>query len=256
VIICGYTWDVKLPRRSTGIALLAVGFFALLPAVPAQAAMPTITIRDRVFPEGALIGVTISLSEPSTQDISFDFASHDGTATSPDDYHGRSGTKTIPAGERLAVIRMTTIAEHRFEPDETLTITLSNPVNATIADGTAVITISNEDSRPQVSVNDVTRVEGTAGPTSMFFTVSLSARSNETITVPYATHTGPATDADYFARSGTMTFDPGELVKALPVWIKGDAVPETTQTFTFDLGTATNATTVDPTGVGTIVDDD
>jgi hypothetical protein len=99
-------------------------------------------------------------------------------------------------------------------------------------------------------------VESDSGTTSMSFAVAMSNRSDETITVPYTTNAGTATSSDYVARSGTMTFHPGEITKTLGVAIKGDTIPEATETFTLSLGTPTNATIADATGIGTITDND
>ena len=68
-------------------------------------------------------------------------------------------------------------------------------------------------SQPSLSINDVSFAEGNSGTTNLIFTVTLSAASNLTVNVNYATANGTATlaDNDYQAASGTLTFNPGEL---------------------------------------------
>ena len=73
------------------------------------------------------------------------------------------------------------------ELDETFGITLSNPGNATIADGSGMGTITDDDAAPTLSVNDVSVAEGNAGTTTATFTVTLSAASGQTVTVDWAT---------------------------------------------------------------------
>jgi len=70
--------------------------------------------------------------------------------------------------------------------NETFTVTLSNPVNATLGTASGTATIIDDDG-PAISINDVSVVEGNGGTTNAVFTVSLSAASPQTITVAYAT---------------------------------------------------------------------
>ena len=110
---------------------------------------------------------------------------------------------------------------------------------------------------PSISVNNVTSPEGNAGPTSFTFTASLSAPSTATVTVAYATADGTATaGSDYPGQSGTLTFQPGETTKPIPVVVNGDTLSEANETFFVNLGGATNATIGTPSGIGTIVNDD
>ena len=60
------------------------------------------------------------------------------------------------------------------EIDETFTVTLSDPTNATIADGIGLGTILDDDAPPALSVNDVTVTEGDAGTVDAVFTVTLA----------------------------------------------------------------------------------
>ena len=118
-------------------------------------------------------------------------------------------------------------------------------------------TITNDDTQPTISINDVSVTEGNAGTTSAGFTVSLSNASSQTITVNYATADNTATaGSDYVAASGTLTFTPGQTSQPLSVTVNGDLLNEADVTFNVNLSAATNATIADNQGVGTIVDDD
>ena len=68
------------------------------------------------------------------------------------------------------------------EIDETFTVNLADAVNAVIADGTGVGTITDDDPPPTVSVDNATVTEGDTGTVDANFTVSLSAASGKTIT--------------------------------------------------------------------------
>lgn len=110
-----------------------------------------------------------------------------------------------------------------------------------------------------LSVNDVTVNEGSGGaPVPATFTVSLlGGASPNPVTVHYATANGTATaPADFAAASGDVTFAPGETAKPVTVLVNPDTVDEPDETFTVNLSAPAGAGLVDPTGVGTIIDDD
>lgn len=110
---------------------------------------------------------------------------------------------------------------------------------------------------PTLSINDVTITEGNTGTTLAVFTVSLSAASNQTVTVNYATAQGTATaDSDYTTTSGTLTFAPGITSRTLSVTVLGDTRSEGDETFFVNLSSPSNATIADGQGLGTIRNDD
>ena len=65
-----------------------------------------------------------------------------------------------------------------------------DPFAATIADGTGVGTIVDDE--PRISIGDRTVMEGNTGSTSAAFTVTLSAAYDVNVTVNYATADGSA----------------------------------------------------------------
>jgi len=77
--------------------------------------------------------------------------------------------------------------------------------------------------------------------------------------VSYTTADGTATtaDNDYVAKSGTVTFNPGDpLTQEIKITVNGDRRGEPNETFLVKLTGATNAFLDDTQGVGTIVDDE
>ena len=74
------------------------------------------------------------------------------------------------------------------------------------------------------------------------------------VTVDYATHDGTATAGqDYTAKSGTLTFAPGETTKTVSVPVLADTnVDENDENFTLDLANASGAELAKGTGTGTI----
>lgn len=110
---------------------------------------------------------------------------------------------------------------------------------------------------PYVLINSPSAVEGTGGSTTMNFTVTLSGRSTQVVSVNYSTANFTAVaGSDYVAKSGTLTFQPGETTKQIPVSIIPDSQPELTEVFFMQLSGAKNSTIIVPRGNGAILDDD
>jgi ELWxxDGT repeat protein len=113
------------------------------------------------------------------------------------------------------------------------------------------------DGLPALTVGDATVTEGNAGTRAATFTVTLSAASNQPVTVSYATANGAATaPSDYAAISGMLTFAPGETSKTVIVLVKGDRRGEPNELFYLALSAPGNATIADGQGQGTILDDE
>ncbi|MEO8216430.1 MAG: Calx-beta domain-containing protein [Acidobacteriota bacterium] len=199
----------------------------------------------------------VSLTNPSQQIITVNYATSNGTATAGVDYTSASGTLTIPANTTSASITVVVNGDLVAEPDETLLVTLSAPVNATISTGTATGTINDDDGTPTISITDVSAAEGNSGTTPFIFTVSLSVQSSQTVTVNYATANGSASSpSDYAATSGTLTFNPGQTSATVTVLVNGDITNESDETFVVNLSSPTNAAFGDNQGQGTILNDD
>jgi hypothetical protein len=110
---------------------------------------------------------------------------------------------------------------------------------------------------PSLNIGDATVTEGNSGTRSATFTVTLSAASGQPVTVAYATADGTAAaGSDYRATSGTLTIPAGQTTGTMTVPVNGDRLREANETFSVNLGGATNAVIADGRGVGTIVDDE
>ena len=110
---------------------------------------------------------------------------------------------------------------------------------------------------PRLTINDVSVNEGNSGTVNVVFTSTLSSASNQTVIVTYATQNGTATaSSDYVAKSGSVTFNPGEMTKSITILVNGDTTFEPTETFSINLTSATNATMLKSQGVATIRNDD
>jgi hypothetical protein len=228
---------------------------------------PSLRINDVTVTEGntgtALVTFTVTLSAASTQTVSFAYATGYGTATAGSDYQAASGTLTIPAGQTTGTITVPVNGDRLGEPDETFFVNLTSATNASIADGQGLGTILDDE--PRISITDFTKAEGKRNKTTLFtFTVTLSVPGSsvgydQPVTVSFRTVNGTATtgDNDYVARTGTLTFAPGETSKTITVEVKGDSKQEANETFSLELfGNSVNSWFTRSRGIGTILNDD
>ena len=107
-----------------------------------------------------------------------------------------------------------------------------------------------------VSINNTTVTEQN-GDVTATLTVSLSSAATEVVTVDYATADGTAlAGTDYVAKSGQVTFQPGQTQQTIEVTVRGDQAREDDEEFDVLLSNATNAGPGDVTGRVTIENDD
>jgi uncharacterized repeat protein (TIGR01451 family) len=201
----------------------------------------------------------ITLSNPTSTQLSVPFSLADGTANVGTDYQTNSGSFSVFAGNVTATVSIGINGDTTVEPDETFFMNLGSVAGATIAKPQGTGTIINDDglASPGISISDVTAGEGNSGTTNFNFTVSLTASSASTITVNYATADGTATaPSDYAAKSGTVTFTPGQTSQSVTIVVNGDTVFEPNETFFVNLTSPTNAVIIDNQGQGTINNDD
>ncbi len=227
---------------------------------PADA--PTVWITNPVVTEGnagTMAAVfTVSLSAAYGQPVEVGYATVDGSATGGSDYQAVSGTLTFAPGETSKTITVLVNGDRVAEPNEWFSIKLSEPTNAFVAYGQGVGGIMDDE--PRISISDVTKFEGNGKKTTLFvFTVTLSVAYDQPVTMSFRTADSTATtsDSDYVAKTGTLTFAPGETTKTITIVVNCDKKKEADETFYLDLfGLSSNALFTKSRGVGTILNDD
>ena len=219
---------------------------------------PELSIGDAAVQEGGTAQFEVTLRPASEQTVTVNFETADGTAKAGSDYTETSGTLTFTAGQPTKTISVSTVDDDAQESDERFMVTLRNPDGATLDDHTGEGTIRDNDdggggSLPTLSVGDAAVVEGDTAT----FRVTLSAASENVVTVSYKTKDGTAVaGSDYTAMAGTLRFEPGDTTKTIRVPTVDDDTPEETEAFTVELSAPSGATVADGTGTGTISDDD
>jgi hypothetical protein len=120
-------------------------------------APPAATIADAAIAEGAsgvtYLSFTVTLTKPSVETVTFDYNTvANGTATPGSDYLTVSGQVSFAAGETVKTISVPIVGDQVPEANETFTILLSNPMGATVADGLATGTVTNDDGNAYFSL--------------------------------------------------------------------------------------------------------
>lgn len=221
-------------------------------------AEPTISVSDATAAEaGGTLSFTISLSTASGQEVDVDYATTDGAATGGSDFAAATGTAIIPAGATSTSVDLILTDDTTYEGDEGLTLDLTAPFNASIADAQGAGTVQDDDPLPAASIDDVQVTEGNADSTAATFTVSLANASAFPATVDWAAADTTATaGTDFTAAGGTVSFAPGATTAQAVVDVTGDITAELNETFAVTLTNPSGATVADATGIGTIADDD
>ena len=261
-----FTLTIALPDPSPN---LTMGQSTATGSIADNDGTPQLSIDDVTENEGNAAATnftfTVTLDHPTTQTVTVNYATANGTATAPSDYTSVSGTLTFPANTTQQTVTVLVNGDNLDEPGtagsgETFFVNLSGASNAVIIDSQGQGTIANDDiGTPSISINDVTVVETDSGTTSAIFTVSLTraAAPETTITVDYTTADGTATaPGDYQATTATLEFSGTATTRTISVPVVGDTTDEANETFAVNLSNASGGNIVDAQGIGTINDDD
>ena len=140
------TYATTLPDGGTGaVCLRTPEQTCPSTAITRPAITPTISVSDASAKEGSSVAFAVSLSAASSQQVTVAYATSGGTATSGTDFTETTGTLTFAANETSKTVSVATTGDSDDEADETFTLTLSNPTNATLGDATATGTINDDD---------------------------------------------------------------------------------------------------------------
>ena len=198
------------------------------------------------------IEVYIRLSEPANDVVTFWFE-FGGSATNGDDYHGIGGLGLIPPGFDFASARITLFDDGLAEAAETIDMTISSPVHASLGVRRHTLTI-RDNQLPRVTFEQAVSnsSEGSLGTIDL----QVLPASPVPITVEYAL-SGTASDSDYALRAGTITIPAG--VTTMPVSFEhiDDTLDEDDENVIITLANPTNAILgLYPENTHNIADDD
>ena len=224
----------------------------------------TLDVSDASVNEGTggahTLAFAVTRTGDDSQTVSVDYATSNGSAEAGSDYVAVSGTLTFPPHTASRTVQVTTVPDTDVEANETVTLTLSSPVNGAIGRGSATGTIVNDDEPPPptLAIGQASVIEGSSAPGPVArFTVTLSEASASDVLVSYRTMAGSATPgADFTTTNGVLTFAGGSVVQTIQVPVRPDPDVEPAETFAVELFAPANADLAVPVGTGTIFDDD
>jgi len=116
--------------------------------------VPSLQVSDAQILEGdagtTLLVFTVTRTGSTALPTTVGYSTSNGTATAGLDFTSTSGTLSFAANDTTKTIVVAIKGDASAEPDETFFVNLSNPTNATLADGQGVGTIVNDDNIPPV----------------------------------------------------------------------------------------------------------
>src|SRR5205814_1018619 len=148
--------------------------------------------------------------QAASTSVTVDYLSDDGSAEEGLDYEEAEGTLTIAAGQTSASFAVAVIDDSLIEPTETVYLTLSDPVGASLGTpGSATLSILDNDlPRVKFSASSYSAQETDHSAT---ISVVLSEAASTSVTVHYQTGDDTAkADVDYQETSGTLTIAAGQ----------------------------------------------
>jgi hypothetical protein len=229
--------------------------------VPSQSSPPEVSIGDVQIQQGdadkRVANVTLTLDKPSAIPVFVTVRSRPD-ATNNGAYTAVTKAVKFASSATVKTVPISVFGSTTNDDDKHAILDIIGAQNATIEKGSGTVTIESDaaTSAIDVSVADVTVVEGDAGANKANFTVSLNRKSLAPVTVTYRMHGSDATATDFKTKTGTLTFKPGVVSKPVVVSILADRVDENNETFVLELTGATGAALDESTGIGTIRDND
>jgi VCBS repeat-containing protein len=250
---------------------------------------PTIAINDPAVVNEAAGTVTfnVTLSNPSYQTITVNYATAGQTALSGSDFTAASGTVTFAPGQTTQTIVININNDNIYEGAETFKINLTGATNATIADNLGIATIidngtgagGTDNDTPTVSIAAITVSDQVGGyaiftvaldkasSTATSFSLALASSGASAATgggtdygtgavatnIEWSSNNGVSWNAGTATTIGTIPINQTYILVRTPITI--DGAIEGSETFTLTAtrtaGTTTNASAV---GIATITD--
>jgi len=155
----------------------------------------------------------LTLSNQSGKEISVDYKVQSlSTAMFDQDYTMDSGAAYFPLGKTRDTLDISIVNDTIDEPRQTIVLSLSQPVNATIGlKSTHTVKINDDDPPPYIYI-DNEKGSGLESDSSQFIAYSLSSHSEKEVSVKFRVSTYGTTSKkkkDYLLDNGTMIIPAG-----------------------------------------------
>ncbi|MDB9999125.1 hypothetical protein OAE16_01640 [Porticoccaceae bacterium] len=212
-----------------------------------------ISVANATVSEGGVLSFVVTRSLGSSQAVTVDYSSTTGSASSSD-FTAVNSNVTFTVGQTSKTITVQTVEDAIHESAETLTLNLTSASGgAVITDSSATGTITNDDSAPAFSINNVSIAEGS----NLTFTINKSGQTAFNHSITYVSANGTASGDDYTAVNNTYTFTTAQTSRTFTVATSPDSTYENNETVLVNLSAATSGATIsDSQGIGTINNND
>ena len=226
-----------------------------------ETTVPQMTIADASANESAgSLTFAVTIDAASSAEVRAAWATSGVTATAGADYTESSGTVVFAPGTTSRTVTVPLLDDELDEVTETLTVTLSGPEHAALADAEATGTITDDDDAPALTLHAPAGAAREGRDASLAFPVTLSAASGRAVTVGFATVDGTASATGDFtapAADAALTFAPGTTSQTITIPVIDDSLDEADrETFTVRLNGPQGATLATVEATGAIEDDD
>ena len=216
--------------------------------------------------EGGNASFTITASPVPAADLPVSV-----TVTASGDYGAATGSRTVTIPtDGTATFTVATTDDSVDEADGSVTATVNagNGYTVSSSQGTATVSVADDDDAPPVETAITISIEDASASENdpdLFFEVTLSAASNEDVTVQWATHHSQSLDRarggqgysyDFWHATGEIRIRAGETSGTGAVWLNQDSRDEPDEVFTVTLSSPAGATLERDEATMTIIDDD
>ncbi len=210
-----------------------------------------ISIRDAEGSENTQsMQLPILLSRPADDIVTVEYETKDRSALAGDDYTASRGIVIFDPGSTRGVVEIEIASDGIPEGAEEFEVTLSNPRNADIMDGSGIGTILDNLKSANIWIDDVIILKEEE---VVRFRVSLSDPQDELVTAMYQTQDGTArAGEDYEANSGVVTLAPGTTEAIITVALLNGGLDWNEETFSVHLVSSRHAEIKKAVGVATI----
>ena len=200
--------------------------------------------------------ITVTRSGPTTDSLTVDYATSDGSAQEGLDYTAAAGTLTFPARIASQTFTVPILPDSLVESDETIQLTLSSPSGGALGlRSTAVLTILSPNPKIEFTQASYTTTESAKTAT---ITVKRTP-VKDAVTADYAVSNGTAlAGSDYTSVAGTLVFGAGVAQRTFLVPLLNDTLQEVGETVQLALSNASPNGTIGPQGTAllTVASDD
>ena len=221
------------------------------PPVP-RTRVSNATVTEADPGHGAALVFTLSLDRPTSRRTSVRVRTVDGSAGAGTDYRALLRRVEFPAGTQLRQVTVRVRGDRVDERRERLRLRLARPRGLTIADGTGLGTIRDDDPAPRVRLSGTSVTEPAEGSATGVVAVRIDRPRSRRIGLVLTTVPGTADETDYEPFQLTRTIPAGQLAIEVPVTVLADELEETEEVFAVQVLSATGARIVRGTATVTI----